>query len=407
MKVDLRDVLARSWKGALRGLDPAKSVREALPPEPTRRGRVVLVAAGKAAAAMAAGAFARWPKSIDDGLVVTVPPLPHERIVDPRGRARLHAASHPLPDARSVAAAEEALRMAEALGKDDTLLVLISGGASALMAAPPEGMTLAEKQAIVATLLERGLTIRDVNLVRRHLSRIKGGRLARAAAPAETITLIASDVIGGRAHDVGSGPSVPDKTTIDEARQVLEKAGIPIPAGLSESLKPEENLRTRAAVVLGPPSLGRALAHELTRRGLRAIVQDGDEGDVATIVDRRIALAGHLKPGEAAVIPCEPTITLPASRGRGGRAGWVALAAMRRLPDGVALLSAASDGVDGSSGAAGALVMREDAEKIEASAIDAALARFDDATVHRALGTHLPGGPTGQNLADVHVLARR
>ncbi len=131
-----------------------------------------------------------------------------------------------------------------------------------------------------------------------------------------------------------------------------------------------------------------------------------EEGDAPALADCRVARALALGPGEAAVIACEPTVRLPSERGRGGRAGWVALSAMDWLPEGVALLCAASDGVDGSSGAAGALVTRSDAERAGRGTIEAALAAFDDATVHEALGTHLPGGPTGHNLTDVHVVAR-
>jgi hydroxypyruvate reductase len=413
---ELRGALAAALGEALAALDPARLVEAALPEEPPHGRRVTVIAAGKAAAAMTAGALARWPDHVDSALSITVAPLP-ARPDDPR--VQMRAAAHPIPDERSVAAAEEALRRAAALGPRDLLLALISGGASALLASPPDGMSLAEKQAVVTALLDRGVPIRDVNLVRRHLSRIKGGRLARAAAPAETLTLIASDVIGGAPHDVGSGPTVPDPTTTADARAVLEAAGISAPPWLGESLKPDEPVPTSAQIIVDPAALGRAVAAALARRGLRASVDPADEGDAPAVVERRLARAATLAPGEAAVIPCEPTIdmtrsprsghpaiTLPAARGRGGRAGWIALAAMRRLPPAVALLCAASDGADGSSGAAGAIVTRADAAAIDAAAIDAALAGYDDASVHRALGTHLPGGPTGHNLADVHVLVR-
>ncbi|MFT3770068.1 MAG: DUF4147 domain-containing protein [Minicystis sp.] len=403
---DARQVLAASLADALARLDPARVVYEALPEAPARSGRVIVIAAGKAAAAMAKGAFARWPDRIDAALVVTVAPHLDPLEIDARGRAVVRAAAHPIPDERSVAAADDALARASALGPEDLLLALISGGASALLAAPPAGMALAEKQAAVAALLERGVSIRDVNLVRRHLSRIKGGRLARAAAPAETATLIASDVIGGAPHDIGSGPTTPDPTTLADARAVLERASLPLPAWLDESLKPGEPVHTSARILVDPATLGHAVGDALARHGLRVIVDAPDEGDAPAVVDRRLARAAQLAPGEAVVIPCEPTITLPPARGQGGRAGWIALAALRRLPPDVALLCAASDGVDGSSGAAGAIVTRADADHIDGAAIDAALAGHDDASVHRALGTHLAGGPTGHNLADVHVLVR-
>ena len=362
-----------------------------------------MVAAGKAAPAMAAGALARWPDRIDRTLVVTTPSLP-EGARTPSG-AELLVAAHPVPDARSVGAAEAALALAASLGPRDLLVALISGGASALLSAPPPELDLAGKQAVVAALLDLGVPIGEVNLVRRHLSRVKGGRLALAAGGARVLTLLMSDVIGGDPHDVGSGPTVPDPTTLAEARAVLARAGIEEPRGMSESVKPGE-IRERAKIVADPAALARAVAEALGARGLRAVVDPPDEGDAAAVAARRAARAATLAPGEAAVIACEPTLRLPARRGRGGRAGWVALAAMGRLPPDTALLCAASDGVDGSSGKGGALVTREDADRAGPAAIAEALAAFDDATVHEALGTHLAGGATGHNLADVHVVAR-
>lgn len=399
---DLRAALVASYRDALAALDPARLVHDALPPAPPGAGRVVVIAAGKAALAMARGALARFPDRVDRALAVTVPPLPDA--ADPR--LTLRAAAHPIPDARSVAAAAEALAIASSLREGDVLIALISGGASALLAHPPAGAALAEKQAVIAALLDRGVPIRDVNLVRRHLSAVKGGRLARAAAPAATITLIASDVIGGAPADIGSGPTVPDPTTVADARAILEAAGLAVPPWLTESVKPGEAGPARAEIIVDPPAFGRAVAAALAARGLRAAVDPPDEGDAAVVIDRRLARAATLAPGEAAVIPCEPTITLSADRGRGGRAGFIALAAARRLPPGVTFLAAASDGCDGSSGAAGAIITRADTLHLKDLAIDEALARRDDAAAHETMGTHLAGGPTGHNLADVHVLAR-
>ena len=400
----LRAALAAALGEALAALDPARLVREALPPLLPRRARVVVIAAGKGAAAMAAGAFQRWPDRIEQALVVTVAPAPAPTSIGARG-VDVRAAAHPVPDERSVAAAAEARRLASSLGPGDLLLALISGGASALLAEPPEGLSLGEKQALVATLLERGMPIGAVNLVRRHLSRVKGGRLALAAGGARVLTLLMSDVVGGEAHDVGSGPTVPDPTTLAAAREVLAAAGIPEPVGLSESVKPGE-VRARVHTLADPRALASAVAEALRRRGLHPTVDEPDQGDARAVSLRRATRAAALAPGEAAVIASEPTLRLPAVRGRGGRAGWVALAAMGHLPPDVALLCAASDGIDGSSGSGGALVTRADADRAGARLIEVALASFDDASVHQALGTSLPGGATGHNLTDVHVLAR-
>jgi hydroxypyruvate reductase len=405
---DLRAALAGALGEALSALDPARLVEASLPPLPPRRARVVIVAAGKAAPGMARGALARWPRRIERALVVTPSPAPEPATVtvgDPAAQVELLAAAHPIPDARSAAAAERALRLAAALGPQDLLLALISGGASALLSAPPEGVSLEEKQALCAALLDRGVPIREVNLVRRHFSRVKGGRLGRAAGGARVLTLLIGDVIGGAPHDVGSGPTVPDPTTLAEARAVLARAGIAEPRGMTQSVGPGE-VRARTTILAEPSTLARAVAEALERRGLRATVDEPDEGDARSIAALRVARAATLAPGEAAVIATEPTIALPPHRGRGGRAGWVALAAMGRLPPDVALLCAASDGVDGTSGAAGALVTLRDAERAGAERIEEALASFDDAALHQKLGTHLPGGPTGQNLTDLHVVAK-
>ena len=406
---ELGAALVAALGEALAQLDPARLVEEGLPPLPPKRARVVVIAAGKAAPAMARGALARWPDRIERALVISASPAPspaHSR--DRKGAGApvtALVAAHPIPDERSVAAAGAALELAASLGPSDLLLALVSGGASALLAAPPEGLALAEKQAIVAALLDRGVPIRDVNLVRRHLSRVKGGRLARAAGGARVLTLVVSDVVRGAPHDVGSGPSVPDPTTLDEARAVLAAAGIAEPAGMSESVKPGA-VRARATTLADPRALSVAVAAALAGRGVHAVVDEPDEGDARALVERRVARAATLAPGEAAVIAAEPTLRLSASRGHGGRAGWIALAAMERLPPDVVFMCAASDGVDGSSGGAGAVVTRGDAGRAGRGAIEEALAAFDDASVHRALGTQLPGGATGHNLTDVHVLAR-
>lgn len=387
-------------------LEPGALVQAALPPLPPKHARVVVVAAGKAAAAMARGALARWSGRIDRVLVVTAAGVDASEVAAGAATVAvevLHAA-HPLADARSVAAAERALELAAALGPRDLLLALVSGGASALLAAPLASSSLPDKLRVVRALLDAGAPIREVNTVRRHLSRIKGGRLAAAAHPARVLSLVVSDVIGGEPWDVGSGPTVADPTTAADARAVLQRR---TPSLAAVDLAPPCGaLRARARIVAGPDDLARAVARALARRGFAARALPGDEGDVDAIAASRVACARRLAPGEALVIPSEPTVTLPAVKGRGGRAGRTALAAARSLPVGVALLCAATDGVDGTSGHAGALVTRDDFID-DAAAVDDALARFDDGPLHERLGTALPGGATGHNLTDVHVLARR
>ncbi|MGK4005537.1 glycerate kinase [Sorangium sp. So ce1036] len=417
----LRAALVAAFCAGLDDLDPAGLVERALAAEAgARRGRVCVIAAGKASLGMASGALRCWGDRITGGLAVTVapptrpgrasPPDPAEAAEDALRPLRVMRAAHPIPDARSVDAATAALTAAAALGPDDLLLALISGGASALLAAPPPGVALADKQALVAALLEGGAPIQEVNLVRRHFSRIKGGRLAAAAAPARVLTLLVSDVVGGLPHDISSGPTVPDPTCVEEALAALDRWAprlARLAPAFSESLKPAEAPPQEARVLADPGLLAERVAAALAARtGLRAVAAPAEEGEARAIVERRLARARALAPGEAVVIPCEPTLALPPRRGAGGRAGWIALAALRDLPPDVALLCAASDGADGSSGAAGAVVASANADAIDADAIEAALARFDDAPVHRALGTRVETGATGHNLTDVHVIAR-
>lgn len=410
----LASTLRAALRDALVDLDPASLVEQALPPLPPKHARVRVVAAGKASASMARGAVARWGDRIEDILVVTVDAGQDDPAVALLpGRTMVLHAAHPVPDERSAIAAQQALARASGLSSRDVLLALISGGASALLALPPDGIDLATKAHLVAKLLSAGAPIQDINLVRRHLSRIKGGRLALAAAPARVLTLIASDVIGGQPHDVGSGPTVADPTHIAEARRILTELPPDLATRialvhLSESLKPDaQQVRAKARIIVAPDDLARAVARRLEGSGLRAQVRPAEQGEAAAIAQERVRAAHALRPGEVVVVACEPTIRLPATRGHGGRAGWIALAAMRALPEGVVLLCGASDGADGSSGAAGAVVSRENAQAAGDEAIDKALAAFDDAPIHRHLGTTLELAPTGHNLTDVHILARQ
>lgn len=408
--------LLDALREALTALDPAGLVERTLPDEPATSGRVGLLAVGKAAHAMARGAVRRWRHRIEDGLVVA--PVGASQTPGLPTSLRLYLAGHPIPDEQSVAAAEQALTLASGLGPGDLLLALISGGASALLSAPPAGVPLGDKRALVAAMLDAGAPIQEVNLVRRHFSRVKGGRVAAAAAPAAALTLIVSDVIGGLPHDIGSGPTVPDPTSVDEAREALLRWAPQLDRlapWLSESLKADPASPRSAAsapdllqhrMLADPDTLAAAVSAALGRRGWSARAAPAEAGPAPAIAALRVTQARALAPGEALVIACEPTVALPARRGLGGRAGWIALSALPALPPDVALLCAASDGVDGSSGSAGAVVTGGDAERAPQGAIAAALAAFDDAPLHRALGTALPGGPTGHNLTDVHVLAR-
>ncbi|MDI1449402.1 DUF4147 domain-containing protein [Polyangium sp. 6x1] len=408
----LRRVLGEVFRESLTTLDPARLVAEALPPRPPEGVRVKLFAAGKAAAAMARGALSRWGDRIEATLVVTVDGAPIDWSgLDLRSAPVVLHAAHPVPDERSITAAHAALAHVRGLGPDDRVLALISGGSSALLVLPPPGLDLEDERRVVRALLEGGAPIHDVNLVRRHLSRIKGGRLAAAAAPAFVETLALSDVVGGALYDIGSGPTVPDPTTAAEAHVALTQYAPPELAArlaphLDDTTEKPFPTRTEARLLAGPEDFARTAAANLAARGFSVRIEPPEGGDARAVVETRVVQAAALAPGHAIVVACEPTLALPPTRGRGGRAGWVALAAMKRLPPGIALLCGASDGTDGSSSAAGAVVSLDAAGDFDAARIDAALVSYDDAAIHRALGTAIDTGPTGQNLTDLHILAR-
>ena len=408
----LEALVRRAFTDTLATFSLRALVAESLPPLPPKRALVRVVAAGKAAIPMMLGALDRWPDRIDRALVVTVDGAPLDAL-PPRVEALV--ASHPIPDERSVRAAERAIDLVRDLSTPDLVLALVSGGASSLLCLPPRGFSLDDKRALVRDLLESGATIRDVNLVRRHASRIKGGRLAEAASPARVLTLAVSDVIAGGLQDIGSGPSVPDPSTLDEARAVLLRfapawaSRVP----LTESLDPRAAPRFRARVIADPSTFAARLAATLATLSssadaalsLASRALPADEGDAATIAARRLDQARSLAPGEALVIPCEPTLRLPPDHGHGGRAGHIAMRLLATLPPDVVCLCGATDGADGSSASAGALVSALH-RSCDPAEIARALAIFDDAPLHAKLGTRLETGPTGLNFADVHVLAR-
>jgi glycerate 2-kinase len=400
-----RLLLLAAFTHGVEQLDLAALVASALPPRPPARARVRVIAAGKAAPEMARGVRSVWSSRIEQTLVVTPDGTPCD---ESDARLEVLRAAHPLPDARSVAAGERALSLARGEAKD-LLVVLISGGASALLCAPIEGVTLADKVGVTAALLASGAPIEDINLVRRHLSRIKGGGLTRAAAPGRVLALLASDVIGGHPHDIGSGPSVSDPTTVDEARQALTRwapAFSRLP--LQGTLEPGEPAarRHRARVIATPTDLAEAVARSLTDRGLACGVLPASSESAGELASEYLRACDELAPGSAIVRSAEPRVAVTFDRpGRGGRAGHIAALVGRRLREGFVFLAGASDGVDGTSGASGAVV---DASfrSMGDGRIEEAVATFDTARLHEEAGTVIRLGPTGKNFADVHVLLR-
>lgn len=376
-RLDLRGRVARS----LRGVDV--------------RGRRVVVALGKGAPAMARGALDALG-DVDALLVVT------SDATDALGLP-VRRAAHPLPDARSVAAGAEALALSRSLGPDDTLVALVSGGASALACAPAPPLDLAEKRALGAAMLASGAPVEAVNTVRRHASLLKGGGLLGAH---RTIVRVASDVLVARAGSVvpgdaavvGSGPASACPTTVADARVALARWA---PAHASVPLVEHHGAPDDERIVIDPTDLADAARAVLVEAGFSAGVAEPTLDTVAVLAARLRAEAARLGPGEALVRVGEPSVALPAVHGAGGRLGRLALLALRGgLPEGVHLVALASDGVDGSGGA-GAVVTGRAYPSVEA-----ALAAWDDAPWLEARGALVARAPSGLNLLDLIVLLR-
>ncbi len=403
--MSLRDLLFQIFQATVTSTDVATRVHDVLPARPPRALSASIIALGKAAPAMAAGALERWSPYIDKVLVVTADGVPCG-LSDPR--VELLRAPHPLPDMRSVAAAVRAIDVArEAPG---LVLALISGGTSSLVAVPIDGITLEEKRDIITAMMGSGATIQELNTVRRHISKLKGGGLTRAAAPTHTLAYLVSDVIGGAPHDVGSGPTVPDPTTASEARAILlhharRFRGIP----MKETLKPgdpEASLQ-KVRTILAPDDLARIAAELLMKHGYGVRTLPPQSLEVQRMASEYRAIAHKLDRGEAVVRAAEPLVAMGGIKpGRGGRACHLAAVLAHTLPAGVSFLCGASDGVDGGSSTAGAVVDAEFCTAIDEAKCDEAVRRFDTAALHLEAKSALPGGPTGLNLADLHVLIR-
>ncbi len=408
MSVDVPTRMLRdSFRASLERLDLAE-VTKAFCETQVADSRVVVLAVGKAAPTMFAGLRRSLCTRIVDALVVTTDGTDCSAVMT---SARVVQASHPVPDQRSVFAATEAVNLVQR-HRDLPLLALISGGSSALLCLPPSGLALDIKVRVNDELLKSGADIKSINTVRRHFSRIKGGRLALATR-APVLSVVASDVVGGALHDIGSGPTCPDPTSLNEARALSarflsRRLARQVDAHFTESLKPSEVEAKRcvASIVQAPESLADAMAKELRGRGMTCSATALTGLDTHGLVAVLIKAAHSLSPGSASVFSCEPTVVLCANPGRGGRAGWVALRALHDLPDDTSLLCAASDGVDGSSEAGGACVHHDHGHDVGLHEAQHALGTFNDAVVHEHLGTHLPGKPTGLNLTDVYVVAR-
>ncbi len=415
-----RETLLGIYRAALEAVRGSTVVERSLRAEPLPEGPVTVLGVGKAACAMAEGATAALGSRIRGGLVVT-----KEGHGRPVSGLEVREAAHPVPDARSVRAASEALEIAEGLGSDDLLLVLISGGASSLWTSPVEGVGLEDKQSVTELLLRAGVDIAGLNAVRKHLSRIKGGRLAVRACPARVITLAVSDVRGDRIDTIGSGPTATDPSTFFEALSVLRGASLVDAAPKAVRLYFEEGAAGERPETPKPgdPVFGRVqhrtvatlddalrtAAREAERRGLRVWSRGAclygearEEGEgLARLVPS--AREGGV---DLLVAGGEPIVRVRGS-GRGGRAQECALAFALAVPgEPVAALFAGTDGTDGPTDAAGALVDGETFSRARRRGLvpHAHLDNNDAYPLLEATGDLIRTGPTDTNVNDLALV---
>jgi glycerate 2-kinase len=383
--------------------------------------RIFVLGCGKAGAAMAQVVEEILGDRISAGLVVV-----KDGHLAPTRIVSIVEAGHPVPDARGERAAGGLLALATSAGERDLVLLLVSGGGSALTPAPASPVTLAEKQAVTKALLEAGATIGELNAVRKHLSRLKGGQLARTAAPAAVLTLVLSDVIGDPLDVIASGPTAPDPTTFGRALDVLRERGVLAAApatvrerltagargAIAETPKPGDPLFRRVAnAVIGNNALIATAAVERARAlGYRPQLLTRElQGEARSVARQLVELARSLPPPACVIASGETTVTVR-GRGRGGRCQEFALAAALLVESepGITVLAAGTDGTDGPTDAAGAIVDGSTVERARRAGLDARVALDDNDAYHvlRATGDLIVSGPTNTNLLDLYAVLR-
>ncbi|GHD43210.1 hydroxypyruvate reductase [Thalassobaculum fulvum] len=429
--IDSEALLRRMFDAALAAADPKVCLPPFLVPlaKAPCAGRTVVIGAGKAAAAMAAATEAVWAEHAPDapleGLVVT-----RYGHGCPTDRIEVVEAAHPVPDAAGREAAGRILELVRGLGPEDRVVALISGGGSALLALPAEGVTLEDKQDVNRALLRSGASIHEMNAVRKHLSAIKGGRLAAAAAPARVHAYLISDVPGDDPDVIASGPTVPDTTTLSDARAVLAKYGIEPPAAVAKALsdpafetpKAGDKLfgRVETVMVARPQASLEAAAEVARAAGATPVILgdaiEGEAREVAMVMAGIAAqVARHGQPAEAPAVLLsggETTVTVRGS-GRGGRnaefLAALAVAVEKRcgdVADRIAAVAGDTDGIDGTEDNAGALFLPGDLARARATGVDltARLANNDGYGAFEALGRLLVTGPTLTNVNDFRAV---
>ncbi len=414
--IDPKTLLRQMFDAALAAANPANLVASALPTPP--KGRTLVVGAGKAAASMAQAVEAAWSGPLE-GVVVTryghSAPTKHIRVVE---------AGHPVPDEAGQRTAAEILKLAKELGPDDLLLALISGGGSALLSLPAEGVSLEDKRGLTTALLRSGATIGEINTVRRQLSAIKGGKLAIAAYPAQVHTLAISDVPGDDPCAIASGPTVPDRTGPADAIAVLKRYAIPMNAAVTAFLNrdtpPAAEMarlfdRSDYRFIARPLDSLLAAAHVAQAAGVMPLLLgDAIEGEAREVgrafagIARSIAEHGVPVPIPAVVLSGGETTVTVRGQGRGGRNAEFTLGAMLALDGfpGIWGLACDTDGIDGSETNAGARFGPDSLARAQAAGLDPmALLQANDAwALFDGLDDLIVTGPTLTNVNDFRAL---
>ncbi|MEQ6437556.1 glycerate kinase [Comamonas sp. w2-DMI] len=427
---DPQQFLLDLYRIAVQRAQPLHSMAQHLPKPP--KGRTVVLGAGKAGGSMAQALEALWPQDAPlSGLVVTrydhIPPRPEGLA----RRLEVVEAAHPVPDAAGLAAAERILALTEGLTEDDLVLCLISGGGSSLLTLPAEGIDLAEKQRINKALLESGAAINEMNCVRKHLSRIKGGRLAAACHPAKVVTLTISDVPGDDPSIIASGPTVPDASTCADALAILDRYQISVPDSVRAALE-DGSLETpkpgdprfaghEVHMIATPQQSLDAAAAAARAAGIAAhVLSDEIEGESREVGKVHAAMARAVaRHGEPFAKPCvilsggETTVTIRprqpgAAKGRGGRAGEFCMGLAQALQgqEKVWALAADTDGIDGVEDNAGARVSPDTLARAAGKnlRISDHLDRNDAYGYFSALGDLVITGPTHTNVNDFRAI---
>ncbi|MCO7725429.1 glycerate kinase [Brucella intermedia] len=419
---DPKKFLTSLFDAAVAAADPELVIRANLPAKP--KGRMIVIGAGKGSAQMAAAFERAWAEKYDaplEGVVVT-----RYGYGAPCERIEIIEAAHPVPDEAGFQATKRLFDAVSNLTEDDLVVALISGGGSALLPSPPDGLTLDDEITVNKALLASGAPISAMNAVRKHLSTIKGGRLAAAAHPAKVFSLVVSDIPGDNPAFVASGPTVPDFTSRDEALKIIERYRLELPEAAlahirseaAHAPKPDDKVfaRNEVRVIASAAVSLEAAVKEAARHGVEAVIlSDAIEGEAREVAHVHAAIAREVadrdRPFKKPVVILsggETTVTIRGKGGKGGRNSEFLLSFALDIDgyDNIHALAADTDGIDGSEDNAGAFANGSTVSRLQKAGEDGAarLAKNDAWTAFDAIGDLFVPGPTGTNVNDLRAI---